>query len=65
MITNEKHNIRPEVMPLEVVWRNPVCLVLAELRLREASNPYCGWAEQARKIRDRRANWDANHCWAA
>ena len=22
-------------------------------------------AEQAKKIRTRRANWDANHCWAA
>ena len=41
-------------MPLKIVWRNPLSVVLANLRLREASNLYCGWAEQARKIRARR-----------
>jgi len=38
---------------------------LAKLRLREASNVYYGWGEQATKIRARRANWEANHNWEA
>lgn len=65
MIIDGKQDSRAEVMPLEIMWRNPLCLVLAQLRLREASSLYYGWAEQARKIRARRANWDANHNWAA
>jgi hypothetical protein len=56
MITDEGDNVRPTTLPLEIVWRNPLCLVLAKLRLREASNLYYGWAEQARKIRARRTN---------
>ena len=59
MITDEKHYARAMALPLEIVWRNPLCLVLAKLRLREASNLYYGWAEQARRIRARRTNWDA------
>jgi len=65
MITGEEEHVRARVVPLEIVWRNPLCLVLAKLRLREASNVHYGWAEQARRIRARRGNWDANHCWAA
>jgi len=61
MITDKEESVRAEVMPLEIVWRNPQCMVLAKLRLREASNLYYGWAEQAKKIRARRATWDANH----
>lgn len=57
MITDEEDNVAAKVMPLEIVWRNPVFSVLAQLRLREASNLYYGWAEQARKIRAPRANW--------
>jgi hypothetical protein len=65
MITNLEQNIRSELMPLEIVWRNPQSLVRAHLRVKESSDPYYRWAEQARKIRARRANWDANHSWAA
>jgi len=65
MTTDENDNAGAEVLPLEIVWRNPLCQVLADLRRREASSPHYGWAEQARKIRERRANWDTNHCWAA
>jgi hypothetical protein len=65
MIIDGEQDSRAEVMPLEIMWRNPLCLVLAQLRLREASSLHYGWAEQARKIRVRRANWDANHNWAA
>jgi hypothetical protein len=61
MITDKDDNVRAEVRPLEIVWRNPQRFVLAKLRLREASNLYYGWGEQAIKIRARRANWDANH----
>jgi hypothetical protein len=66
MIIDGEQDSRAEVMPLEIMWRNPLCLVLAQLRLREASSlyyGYYGWAGQARKIRARRANWDANHNW--
>ena len=56
MITDEEDDVRARALPLEIVWRNPLCLVLAKLRLREASNLYYGWAEQARKIRARRTN---------
>jgi len=65
MTTNGEDNVRVEAMPLEIVWRNPLALVRAHLRVHESSSPYYGWAEQARKIRARRANWDVNHCWAA
>ena len=56
MISDETNCVRAGALPLEIVWRNPLCLVLAKLRLREASDLYCGWAEQARKIRARRTN---------
>jgi hypothetical protein len=48
-------------MSLEIVWRNSHPLVQAHLKARQASNPYCRWAEQARKIRTPRSKWDANH----
>ena len=56
MITDEEDYVRARAVSLEIVWRNPLCLVLAKLRLREASNLYYEWAEQARKIRARRTN---------
>ncbi len=65
MITNDNQDIREEVPPLEVLWRNPLTILRALLRSKEQSDPYYKWAEQAKKIRARRANWDANHCWAA
>ena len=65
MITDEEDYVRARALPLEIVWRNPLCLVLAKLRLREASNLYYGWAERARKIRERRTTWGANHNWPA
>ena len=65
MIIDDGQDTRAEVTSLEIRWRNPLSLVRAHLRAKERSNPYYGWAEQAKKIRARRANWDANHCWAA
>ena len=65
MIIEEEQDTRAGLMPLEVMWRNPLALVRAHLRIKESSNPYYGWAEQAKKIRARRANWDVNHRWAA
>lgn len=65
MIIDDEPGSRSEVMPLEVMWRNPLPLVRAHLKAKERSNPYNGWAEQAKMIRARRANWDANHNWAA
>lgn len=61
----EKQKVGAEAMALAIVWRNPLTLVLAHLRAKEASNPCYGWAEQATKIRARRANWDVHHSWAA
>jgi len=52
-------------MSLAIVWRNPLLLVQAQLRVKEADNPYYRWAEQAARIRARRANWENNHSWAA
>jgi hypothetical protein len=63
MIVDEQ--ITTKVTPLEIVWRNPLALVQAHLRAKEAGNPYHGWAEQARKIRARRAHWDVHHSWVA
>ena len=54
MVINEEDNVRAEIMPLEITWRNPLALVRAPLRARERSNPNYGWAEQAKKIRARR-----------
>lgn len=65
MIIDDEQDIRAEVTPLEIMWRNPLTLVRAHLTAKERSNPYYRWAEQAKKIRARRANWDATHCWAA
>ena len=56
MITDEEDNVAAKVMPLEIVWRNPLCLIRAKLRLREASNLYYGWAQQAKQIRARHTN---------
>ena len=56
MITNDEHDIRAEVMPPEIIWRNPLTLVRAHLKGRERSDPYYRWTEQAKKIRARRAN---------
>ena len=65
MITNDDHDIRAGALSPEIMWRNPLALVRAHLRTREQSDPYYKWADQAKKIRARRANWDANHSWAA
>ena len=65
MIIDHEQDTRAEVLPLEIMWRNPLALVRAHLRAREGSDPYYRWAEQAKKIRARRANWDASHYWAA
>ena len=64
-MASKEENTTAEAMGLEIVWRNPLALVQAHLRLKEASNPYYGWAEQAAKIRARRAHWDVHHSWAA
>ena len=63
MVVSEKQESREQRMSLDVVWRNPLPHVRASLRSRQASSPYCRWAEQAGKIRARRSNWDANHNW--
>jgi hypothetical protein len=65
MIIDDEQDTQAEVVPVEIMWRNPLSLARAHLRAKERSNPYYGWAEQAKKIRARRANWDVNHCWAA
>ena len=65
MITDEENDVQAWVLLLQITWRNPLALVRAHLRAKERSNPYYGWAEQAKNIRARRANWDSNHCWAA
>jgi hypothetical protein len=64
MIADEERDTGAKGMPLELVWRNTLSDVRAHLTLREKSDPYCRWAEQASKIRARRGNWDANHTWA-
>jgi hypothetical protein len=65
MSLGQKQNIEVVLTPLEVVWRNPRAIVQAHLRLREASDPYYGWAEQGRRIRARRTNWKMKHDWVA
>jgi hypothetical protein len=61
MVASRKQHLTADVTHLEIVWRNSVTLVQSRLRLREASNPYYGWAEQANKIRARRSNWNSTH----
>ena len=61
MIVIEEQETGAQGMSMEVVWRNPLPHVRASLRLRQASNPYCQWAEHASKIRARRSSSDANH----
>ena len=56
MIVDDEQDTVAEVMHLDIMWRNPLPLVLVNLRAKERSNPYYGWAEQAKKIRARRAN---------
>ena len=65
MLASGEQNVPVEAMPLEIVWRNSAALAQAHLRAKEASSPYYKWAEQAKKIRARRANWDVNRRWAA
>jgi hypothetical protein len=54
MIVDEEQEIGPQSMSFEVVWRNPLSKVRADLKAREKNNPYCRWAEQASRIRVRR-----------
>lgn len=61
MTAGEERDIRAEPMSLEVVWRNPLTVVQESLRFSESYNPYYRWAEQERRIRARRANWNVNH----
>jgi hypothetical protein len=63
MMVSENQESEAQGMSLEVVWRNPLPHVRASLRSRQASNPYCRWAEQASKIRAPRFSWEANHIW--
>jgi hypothetical protein len=63
MIVDEEQEIGPQGMSFEVVWRNPLSKVRADLRAREMNNPYCRWVEQASRIRVRRSNWDTNNNW--
>ncbi len=63
MFSSRHQNITAEVVPLEIIWQNPLSLVQAHLRVKEVSNPYYQWAEQARKIRARRTNWDTKNSW--
>ena len=65
MTIHKTHHIRAAALPLAITWRNPMGLILAKPRLREASNVYYGWREQATRIRARRANWDATRNWEA
>ena len=51
MTTDEEDDVRARALPLEIVERNPLCLIRAKLRLREASNLYYGWKTQAAQIR--------------
>ena len=50
MIIDDEQDIRAEVLPLEIMWRNPQPRVRARLRTNEKSNPYYGWAEQAKQF---------------
>lgn len=63
MMVSEKQESEGQGRSLEIVWRNPLPHIRASLRSRQASNPYCRWAEQASKIRVLRSSWDANHIW--
>lgn len=65
MPLEQKQNLGVVLTLLEVVWRNPQTVVRAHLKLREASDPHYGWAEQGRKIRVRRANWNIARNWVA
>ena len=61
MIVIEKQKSGAQGMSMEVVWRNPLPHVRASLRLRQATNPHCQWAEHASKLRSRRASSLASH----
>jgi hypothetical protein len=50
MITDKDGYVRAKALPLEIMWRNPLCLVMAKLRLREASNLYYGWQSKPEKV---------------
>jgi hypothetical protein len=61
MTNHEEQSGQAEVLPFAIMWRNPQAFVQGQLTLRETSHLYYGWAEQARRIRARRAHWDANN----
>ena len=63
MISGEEQKIGSQGMSLQIVWRNPRTYVRASLRARQTSDLYYRWAEQAKKIRARRSNWDTNNNW--
>ena len=49
MVSSGERKIGTELVPLKIVWRNPLALVQAQLRTRETTSPYYRWAEQAQK----------------
>jgi hypothetical protein len=55
-VTVHQEGIGAEPVSLEVVWRNPLALVQARLRGKEAHNPNYGWAQQAQKLRASRTS---------
>jgi len=63
MSSGEEKTSGSQRMSLQIVWRNPRTYVRASLRVRQASDLHCQWAEQAGKIRARRFNWDTNDNW--
>lgn len=64
MFANAEQIVTKRRALLQIVWRNPLSWVQAHLKVEEANNPYCRWAEQAEAIRVRRINWHSKHIWA-
>lgn len=63
MNSHENQRVGAESICLKIIWRNPLAVVQAQLRINESRNHNFGWAERASEIRVRRANWNANHRW--
>ena len=62
-MSSGKEKTSSQDMSLQIVWRNPLGHIRASLRARQATDPYCRWAEQASNIRARRSTGDTSSNW--
>jgi len=58
------NRVGADVMSLELLWLNPLTLIRASSKGKEAGNRHSSEQNKPNKIRACRANWNAHLIWA-